>query len=890
MKTKTQTKLLSIVLVLTMLVGMLTVIPFTVSAATLSGAGTQSDPYLITSVDDWNTFAENVSTYATSYVKVTATELDFGGASPKQVVKFKGTLDGNGVVIKNAVMSGGSDVGLICTSSGTYKNFVITDSSFTADTQWVGALLCCTNNTTRIENVYITNTVTVTSNQTSGKNAYAGCLLGGFGSKNTEYTVTFSNCVVDGHTYAPNGGKYCGAIFGGTQNKDDGTSVHSAVIENCMVTGKVTGKSPASGFIGYAGKSPVTFTNCIYAGGAESEYFTSYPFSRDVGSISVTNCYTTYVCKGDGVYKNASGSEVAYTAENSGVTFINKDEPLAEDGKHFADSAFNSRGALIGLDATVTVEGFTKRENDIMVPTGLASFAPQSPFYVAPDAPTELRGEGTEASPYLLANATEYLLFAELATANSNYSGKFIKLEADIDFKGVTAPKMEGFAGTLDGNGKALMNINMSGTGDVALFCSPANNATFKNLVVKSSTFELTGSGNWHGTICCCTNAKNVTFSNIYVDKDVKIISKTTHDNSIVGGICGGVYGDNSAVVTIENCIFAGTLTATGKYAGGILGTVEQKKGKPANTVTVKNCLNMGDVSSAKDFVAGVVVAEGVTVENCVNIGTVSGANYVAGVYAGNPKYTTTSVSGCYSVNSIYDHNTSGGGTFTTENNTVVSLKDLFGNNATVPATFTKRAGDIAVPAGCTVAPANIFGINMVSGAAVRMANPTGLRFTAMLGADYLNALVGDATDYSFGIIIAPTDYIAEANGTFTVEALKALSYTVSYKEIKAEKLQNDPTADGCYVFTGTLVNVQEANYNRDFSAIAYVKVGDTYYYSSYNEADNSRNIAEVAESACNDTATEQSEVYQYAVTEGETVVYSPYTEEQRKVLADFFQ
>ena len=879
MKTKAQTKLLSIVLVLTMLVGMLTVIPFTVSAAALSGSGTESDPYLITSVSDWNTFAENVSDYATSYVKVTAAELDFGGAAPKQVVKFKGTLDGNGVVIKNAVMSGKADVGLICTSSGTYKNFVITNSSFTVTDQWVGALLCCTNNTTHIENVYVTDSVSVTSSEYgNGKNAYAGCLLGGFGSKSTTYTVSFKDCVVDGHVYATSGARYCGLVFGGTQG-----AAHSAVIENCMVTGRNTGKSPSSGFIGYAGNSSVTFTNCIYAGGAETDYFTSYPFSRDVGSISVTNCYTTYVCNSDGVYKNGNGTEIKYSDENSGVTFINKDEPLAEDGKHFADSAFNSRGALIGLDATVTVEGFTKRENDIMVPNGLASFAPQSPFYVAPDAPTELRGEGTEASPYLLANATEYLLFAQLATANSNYSGKFIKLEADIDFKGVTVPKIEGFAGTLDGNGKALKNINMSGTIDVALFCSPADNATFKNLVVKSSTFELHGSENWQATICCCTNAKNVTFSNIYVDKDVQIISNTTNVNSYAGGICAGTYGNNASL-TIENCVFAGTITATGIYVGGILASSNE-----TTNAVVRNCLNIGTITSKGQMVAGIAVGQSVSIYDCVNAGYVSGSKYDAGIYAGNAKSAVT-VSGCYSINTLCDYKTEGSGTVTAENNTVVSLKDLFGNNATVPATFTKRAGDIAVPAGCTVAPANIFGINMMSGAAVRMANPTGLRFTAMLGADYLNALVGDATDYSYGIIIAPTDYVAEANGVFTVEALKALSYEVAYKEIKAENLQNDPTADGCYVFTGTLVNVQKENYNRDFSAIAYVKVGDTYYYSNYNEADNARNIAEVASNACADTSAEQNEVYQYAVTDGETVVYSPYTEEQRKVLADFFQ
>ena len=146
-------KILSILLVLSMLVGMITIMPITASAAELSGSGTEKDPYKITSVADWNYFAENVSTYASSYVKVTADVLDFGGNSPKQIKKFSGTLDGDGVVIKNVKMSGSVDIGLICTSSGNYKNFVITDSSFSVNTQWVGSLICCTNQATTISNV-----------------------------------------------------------------------------------------------------------------------------------------------------------------------------------------------------------------------------------------------------------------------------------------------------------------------------------------------------------------------------------------------------------------------------------------------------------------------------------------------------------------------------------------------------------------------------------------------------------------------------------------------------------------------------------------------------------------------------------------------------------------
>ena len=341
-------KILSILLILSMLVGMMAIMPITASAAGLSGAGTVSDPYKITSVDDWNYFAENISTYATSCVKVTADVLDFGGSSPKQVVGFKGILDGDGVVIKNVKMSGSVDIGLICTSSGTYRNFAITDSSFSVDKQWVGSLICCTNEATTISGVYISDTVTVTSKNSKGSNAYAGGILGGFGKKDIEYTVTIKDCLVAGKVEAPNDAKSCGGIVGGTQG-----AKHTVNIQNCMVTGPVkTTQGPACGFTGKTDSSPVSFTNCIYAGGAEEDYYWSYPFSQKVGAITVTNCYTLFANDSGNVYLAADGSAVKHTDENSGVSLITVMD-------------------LVGVNSAVTVEGFTKRENDIMMPTAL---------------------------------------------------------------------------------------------------------------------------------------------------------------------------------------------------------------------------------------------------------------------------------------------------------------------------------------------------------------------------------------------------------------------------------------------------------------------------------------------------------------------------------------
>ena len=828
-------------------------------AATLDGLGTEASPYLIRNAEDWLVFADlskksDYQNFSGKYVALDA-DIDFEGVGVSPITNFAGTFDGKGHTIRNLSMSGGGDVALFCASHGTYQNLLITDSSFTCTGNWVAPLLCCTNADTVVNNIYVSETVTVSVTGTQG-NSYASGLIGG-GAGSTE-SIEINGCVFAGTVSAT--GKHNGGLLGSAYKAT------SVTIKNSIVMGKVPAQGDevdgSCGFVGncckYADKTPVltkiTMENCIYAGGAEDDYYFNRPFFLHANEAEVTNCYTIAVNSNGKVY-----NDVAYTDENSGVT------------------KFDNIKDLVGISAAITVDGFTKRDGDVMVPNGVASFAPS--WYVPPT----LEGEGTSTSPYLIGSAEDWLTFISL-TKDKNFKGEYVVLTADIDFDGVTVSHIEGFAGTFDGKNYTIKNLHMTGVNEVGLFCTSGEGAVLKNVVIKSSSFK--GSENWIGTIACCAGA-NMTIQNIYVDRDVSVVSQKT-DTAYAGGILGGTFSSGKTIV-VEDCVFAGTVTAKGMYASGIVGQVQN-----GNNVTVRNCLNLGEITSVENYVAGIATAEGksgsLLIENCVNIGELSGNNYVGGIYAGCLKGTGVTVQGCYSASNVISFKLEEGTSFdvTASNNQAnVKLTSLIGPNAVVPATFAKRTGDFAVPAGANELVPMLLTLEMVKGAQVRLDAPTGIRFSALLGGDYLNSLKGDK-DATFGIIIARTEDV-EAIDQFTVADLVDGEYI--YLDIPAEILRSGGEAEGYYDFVCAWGGIDPSNYARDFSAIAYVKVDGEYTYSAYDPEDNSRSIAYVAQKAYEDTNYEKTSEYKYQIdgVDGSANVWSPYTPEERTLLLGFF-
>ena len=906
-------KIVSLLLVLSMLVGMLAIIP--VSADDIEW------DIVIENVDQWMEKINGKSDLGSKNICVTAKELDFSGKTLTPITNFSGLFDGKGVVLKNITMSGSEDVGLFCTSSGTYQNIVITDSSFTGTGRWVAPLLCCTNNNTKVYNIYVSKTVVVTTGSSDGTNtgtSYAGGIIGIFGKDTREYSVEISDCVFAGTVTAL--GKRVGGIVGSTGGKD--SCHHDVSISNCLVLGKTMGKSEACGFVGYSAYGYITMTNCIYAGGAEGEFFQAYPLFRDNAGYTVTNCYTTHACSNKTVYRGSSGG-VEYTAESSGVTYLNED-----------------RTKLIGLNDTEII-GFTRRADDIMVPNGVADFAPAfivvaeegwSVWDGSSNEAWDQYGSGTEEDPYLIKSASQWANLAQ-ASASGIDDGLYFKLDTNLDFAnigGLTPISPDGKQLQLyfDGNDHTIKNVKMSGSkegiglfGDIWGSTNPEEVATktsvIKNLVISSSTF--TSTKKYIGAVVGETSG-TIIIENIYVDKDVVINGA----QGVAGGIVGGCYYSSSYkdansvaayTVTIRDCVFAGNVIAGGAENGGILGFGNCKYEKNIYEmfhIVIEDCLVTGNVQVGQTRSSGfvgrneytVTFGEGeeavtynasVTLNRCIYAG---GAEDVAfnnrpfvSEKDGDDHHTQYNVTDCYTThtaaNGVYANvkwTKTGSGV------KLVELSDLMGS-ITLEG-WTKRDGDIMVPNGVSEVASTLVSVKMLDGASVRLKNPTGLRFTAVLGKAFLDSVktANEGKTVTYGIMIVPTSYVEEANDIFTVEELKKLDHTPNYLLIPAEKLLSGGDDAGYYEFSGVITNIDPTNYGRNYSARAYVAVdGVPVYYSEYHSKVNSRSIATVAEAAYNDTSKTQSKDYPYAIFK-DASVYSPYPQAQRDLLPAFYE
>ncbi len=148
---------------------------------------------------------------------------------------------------------------------------------------------------------------------------------------------------------------------------------------------------------------------------------------------------------------------------------------------------------------------------------------------------------------------------------------------------------------------------------------------------------------------------------------------------------------------------------------------------------------------------------------------------------------------------------------------------------------------------------------------AIRMDDPTGIRFGATVS-DALEAQLLDGTAYKTGaeagLIIVP-NFVFEAYNAQETEG-KEVDYfafvLAKYGKEKAEvsraflpKVLAETSATD--KVTGSIVELQDANYNEAYSAVAYYTLdGENYVYSAVSEA---KTVTNVADSALLDTTTQ---------------------------------
>ena len=178
---------------------------------------------------------------------------------------------------------------------------------------------------------------------------------------------------------------------------------------------------------------------------------------------------------------------------------------------------------------------------------------------------------------------------------------------------------------------------------------------------------------------------------------------------------------------------------------------------------------------------------------------------------------------------------------------------DFLGKYSTIPQYVTTfeivdvaHSGDLK-----TAVDALQASFEMHGGAAVKMSTPTGLRFGATLDLDALNTLKNTSGVISVeaGMIILPYDYLGVGelprldSGRVVDQDILVIPCTILEKDYFTG------------TFYGAITNIKEANYNRQFSARAYITytVGGTVTktYTIYAETnDNVRSVNYVSYAA----------------------------------------
>ena len=314
-----------------------------------------------------------------------------------------------------------------------------------------------------------------------------------------------------------------------------------------------------------------------------------------------------------------------------------------------------------------------------------------------------LSGSGTEDDPVQIWTADDMQALDEAVENGDSFAGMYVRMMTDVtlpsSFNGLgygaglagqiksVTEDCRPFSGDFDGGGftlsvaegavspfdfvseavihdLAVYGPKIEGCGVLNTYISGCGTITFRNVVLTAGTQTLRsgfvgGYGNSAVTIEDCTVEADVV---IGYTKDQKWIGSfggefngsitncrsdaTVYGTDFVGGIAGD-KGQSMLPFEIISCTFGGEVTASGDYAGGIVGAgyAGTRWGMASawatRGVTIKNCTMSGSVTGSRG-VGGILGGEGAQAQawdngpTCIQnnsvTGKVSGTTYVGAV------------------------------------------------------------------------------------------------------------------------------------------------------------------------------------------------------------------------------------------------------------------
>lgn len=387
-----------------------------------------------------------------------------------------------------------------------------------------------------------------------------------------------------------------------------GRSEGTVNITNCQssvtINTSKSGDNTSGGLVASC-SGTLTFTDCAFFGsitGAEATSCGGFVGWHSDGTLNIVRCLNAGAL-------NIKATDQSATFARNGVSSITDSYYLNK-----VDRTDWNQGTQV---FTTKQEGFLNKEITIF---GTTYYLPA------------LEGNGTADIPYLIKTIDTWNLFANNVDGGTDYSGQYVRLDADIEGVTTTAGTSgHPFRGTFDGNGRKMtLNITTpakaENNDDAQKGWGPfrfTDGATIKNL--------------WTAGTITCPNGES--------------------DLSI-GGIIGRTIG--SKVTTLSNCRSSVVIDMSAQTsdrdftAGGLIGCTFQQG------ATIGNCLFDGEMKGEKAKCNGGFIGwatNDVIISNSVQAGTFSTNTSDCGTFARNSESKLTMVN-CYYLNDYNDGTT----------------------------------------------------------------------------------------------------------------------------------------------------------------------------------------------------------------------------------------
>ena len=189
-----------------------------------------------------------------------------------------------------------------------------------------------------------------------------------------------------------------------------------------------------------------------------------------------------------------------------------------------------------------------------------------------------------------IVNGTVPVSYASTAATitTDNFKGKTVKLTANMDLGNLAWTPMVGFAGTFDGQGYAIANLNITGASKVAFFAGVSSSAVITDVVFDSAYVA----GNhyvavvvgWEGNENANATIENVTVKNSTIVCEPELVAGKWDNGDKAGAIAGYAVSLNITGCTVENT----TIKAYRDF-GGIIGYAHKYMKVTGNTVSGLN-------------------------------------------------------------------------------------------------------------------------------------------------------------------------------------------------------------------------------------------------------------------------------------------------------------